>query len=625
LLSNPSRTIEFAAIKCISRLLKNHAKSIAGSLLHPILDRFDQFPAREYVAALSDIFPICTHATFEGVIIPLVYRFIGRGGGYDWAIGELLVTHQFAVISPSPDLFARFLTSTVIVNHYLPALVQLAVEAGGVAEDWCCRVYPSAIVHTGGTNPSARVGVVEALAYLSDVIHPSHMLGYLVMAFDWCEGNAEVGLALAAKADEVLNSRTVGLAARFTSLMTRLLQSRDPAVIARLPRILGNNPAVFLSDDAEGAEFVEVFAESADPEVVIAFLDNFSILFARASGHTTQEVLLRAFRKQFENPSPAVTNRLAIAQTYAFFGPAKLLQLVPLLVAFAPCVRSWRDAVQLAHTFLSFPPEVLRPHWLAIADAIIRLFVRHAHALGPQFQPFCGRFAGLLEGDARHLFVDQTIGTLARAGWSARRLIAPLTVTVAPLLHTTDSVILHAALRARLLDRVPAVVLGVMAPLGKLRQFWALKGEDELEREVVAMFTGSKAERERLIGDGWMETWKETWEMPAPRGIVSALPKLPVGAKREDRARKGIVNSPLKSKGSFQGSARRQGSVLSLTAAGQPRRRIFQVSDMRGESLAASSYSGPGLAGPRLSETGLSVLGGPGLLGSGLRGGMKRV
>jgi hypothetical protein len=585
--------------------LKTHAKSISGSLFNAILDRIEQFPAREYTAALADILPCCTAATFEGVIIPLLHRFIGRGEAYEAAVGELLTAHQFAVIPPSPDLFSKFLASPTIINDYLPGLIQLAVEAGGVTEDWCCRLYPGLIMHAGRSNAAVRVGAVEALAYLSDVIHPSQLVSYLGTALEWWEGNPEVGLTLAARADELLNSRTVSLAPRFAGLMRQLADS-GPAILARIPRILGSNPAVFLNADDDAADLIDIFMASPDLGVRVAFLDSYVLLFARAPGHATQEALLRGFNELFENPPPVIASRLAGAQPYAFFGPAKLLQLMPTLISFAPQLRCWRDVGQLAQTFLSFPSEVLRPNWREVARVLLPLFVQHAHALASQCPIFCSRFTNVLEPDTRRSFVQEVLTQLGAGGWAARRLLAPVVASAATLLAPSDAGILHAALRVALADSVPAVVVAAMAPLGRLRELWSLKGQDDLEQDIVAIFLEAKKIQNQIVE----EAWKAAWAASEARGAGSGLPRLPSGIPREERGRKPSIPSPLKAVASLQTAVKRPGALLGLAPGVQPRKRTFQVSDLHKESIAASSYSGRGAGGGRLSEPALSMLGG---------------
>jgi hypothetical protein len=182
LLSHPSHGIEFAALNCISSLLKTHAKSLSGTLLKTFLDRLDQFPAIEYITVLSAALELCTAVTFEGVILPMIIRFLTRSERYQYAVGELLLAHRFAMISPTADLFGRFLSSPVIVNEYLPQLLELSSSGGGVNEDWCCRTFPMALHQLGVTNPVMRKGVIVTIGFLAELIHPNQLYQYVVAA-----------------------------------------------------------------------------------------------------------------------------------------------------------------------------------------------------------------------------------------------------------------------------------------------------------------------------------------------------------------------------------------------------------------------------------------------------------
>jgi hypothetical protein len=151
-ISGPSRAIEFATLHCISQLLKTYTKSLFGALLNAFVDRMEQSPAVEYVTLSRLVLECCTSAAFEGMILPMIARFLTRADPWQYAIGELLAAHRFTIISnqaPSPDLFARFLSAPVPVNEYLPELLTLAIEAAGVSEDWVCRAFPMALLQAG--------------------------------------------------------------------------------------------------------------------------------------------------------------------------------------------------------------------------------------------------------------------------------------------------------------------------------------------------------------------------------------------------------------------------------------------------------------------------------------------
>jgi hypothetical protein len=246
---------------------------------------------------------------------------------------------------------------------------------------------------------------------------------------------------------------------------------------------------------------------------------------------------------------------------------------------------------------------------------MLPLFVRDAQPLAVQCQTFCARFAAILETETRVQFLEFAIGELAKAGWAARRIVAPLASSVAPLLPPGEAAIIHGAIRERLTDPVRAVIAGAMGPLGRLRQFWALKGEEELGREVIAMFTSVRNSKDELI----LAAWRDAWEGSITKGSISALPKLPQSATHPEE-RKKATPAPLKAVASLQAPRQKPSGLLRFGALGKARRRTFQMSDPHGETVGAASYSGPGLAGPKLTEPALSMLGGPLLIGPGMGG-----
>jgi hypothetical protein len=246
------------------------------------------------------------------------------------------------------------------------------------------------------------------------------------------------------------------------------------------------------------------------------------------------------------------------------------------------------------------------------------LFIRDAHPLAVQCQNFCGRFTAALEPETRLPFLEFAFSEFSKADWAARRMIAPLAGSVVSLLSGQGALFIHTVIRARLNDPVRTVIVGILTPLAKLRQLWELKGEEELERDIIEMFDIVRNTKDELL----LAAWNDAWESSAMRGNVSSLPKLPQSATRAELNKK---PTPLKSVASLQSAVRKPAGLLGL-GAGKARRRIFQAADSHGETVAAASYSGPGLMGPRLTEPGLSMIGGVGgtvVVAPGIGGGRR--
>jgi hypothetical protein len=180
---------------------------------------------------------------------------------------------------------------------------------------------------------------------------------------------------------------------------------------------------------------------------------------------------------------------------------------------------------------------------------------------------------------------------------------------------------LHRAIGTVLTDAVPVVVAGVMGPLAQLRQLWVLKGEPELEREVVALFELAKETQSGGIAEAWQDAF-ESVDIGSATGSTSALPKLHPGDRGEDR-RKVPQGYPLKAVSSLQAHARPPRRLFPMGTPGKPRIRTIHPTDASGAPMGSSSYSGPGIVGPRLTEPALSMIGGPLLTGPGM-GGRRR-
>jgi hypothetical protein len=271
----------------------------------------------------------------------------------------------------------------------------------------------------------------------------------------------------------------------------------------------------------------------------------------------------------FVRPAACVASRLAARDTYAFFGPAKLLPLMPALVAFAPTLRRWRDAAEMAATFLSFPPEAVRPSWRAVAAAMCGLFARHPAALAAACADFVARFAAMLEGGDRGEFLKEALaGFGGSPAWGVRRLVAPAVHALAATLPPPEVARMHPHLRMRLADPVPAVVASVFVPICKLKQFYGEHNEGEFEREAMEIFASGNTTGDVFV----LQMWRDAWAVVEVKLATTHLPRLTAGAiasERKERTQKS-GRPPVKAIASLPGMGRRTSLIHPLA---QTRRR----------------------------------------------------
>jgi hypothetical protein len=374
------------------------------------------------------------------------------------------------------------------------------------------------------------------------------------------------------QADKLINTRTVELFSRFAALVTSLCQSGDNAIVAQIPAVLSENPGVFLNIEMDITPLVAVFAASKNPNVRRGFLDSFLLLFARTPGHAGQETLLQAFRCLFDHPDASLKSRLTCPHIYSFFGPGKLVPLIPMLADFAASLKSWRDIAQMSQSFLSFPADVLRQSWKLITNVMMPLFLKNPNSLAQPLQAFFARITGILDPDSCEEFLKRTLSAISRhPTWSVRRLTAPTIVALSLNLQPAALAALHAHIRPLLADPVPAVVASVLPPLAVLRQMYNQKGEEAGEKDALAMLMSARQAFDPLL----TEVWGDAWAQCNAKLEVSSLPKLPISRPRSLRRAesKGASPSPVRAVATLPAQSRR-GSVVPQGLT-RPRRRTL--------------------------------------------------
>jgi hypothetical protein len=469
------------------------------------------------------------------VITPLVLRFLGRGEPHQWVAGELLLADGFARVPPSPDLFTRLIAVPVIVNEFLARLLPLAVDSGKVQEHWLSRLFPAQLMQAAAGCPAVRPGAVAVVCALAEVIHRNTFFGFLTVAFEWTDA-LDVALILLAHADDLMDVRAVGLASGFAELLRQVAASGAPAALARLPRIIGSNPNVFLDPDVDIAPVLDRLTQCPSAEVRAAFLDSFLLLFARTPGCRAQEALLAGFERLFADRSPAVVRRLASADAYSFFAPAKFMRLLPAFTRFVASLRSHRDVGRAASAFLTFPAEVVRGEWRLMLPIFLTRFGEHAHALSEAAPSFCARLCETVVAEDRGELLRQCTAAFAGGSWGARRLVPPLVRALAVGVDRFELVQpLVPRVFAATRDRVPAVVVAAIAAIPRLRDFFAA-GDVEIASALAATLAQFEGADDPDIAAAWRAAVSAGIKEPFPGSVLPRL--LPIAPTFERMPRR---------------------------------------------------------------------------------------
>jgi hypothetical protein len=312
---------------------------------------------------------------------------------------------------------------------------------------------------------------VKLLAVVMDFLSFALSKSYLKTAFHWSQTAIDVALFLLSECDSILTADTVNFVTHFQKLLSQVTASRAPKVLRMLPNILGMNQNVLLSDSVALEPIISAIAGSADPWGRLAFLESYVLLFARTPGIGAQDALIAGFLCLFDDPSPSVTSRLTASDTYAFFSPAKLLQIVPSFTRLIPSLAKWPDISRAAGTFLSFPSDIVREFWGPVTDCLLPHFVHHCHPLSNCCAAFFARLCPVLDRDSRGELTARIVAGFADDHrWAVRRLFVNIVTRFARLCEGVPDFGAFLAHYGRMLaDPVPAVVVAALLAWASVR------------------------------------------------------------------------------------------------------------------------------------------------------------
>jgi hypothetical protein len=247
--------------------------------------------------------------------------------------------------------------------------------------------------------------------------------------------------------------------------------------------LLGVNPTILLGSSLPLEPIIKALGSHPDPSVRLALLDSYLLLFARVTGRSAQDALLSAFTQLFDNPSRALMSKLAERDTYAFFGPGKLVHVIPSFVRLLPTLLAWRDIERSAATVLSFPVAIVRDFWRPVLTVMLNHFAAHCHPLARCATSFLPRLCNMLDPAVRGNYLEITIRALGGdSRWGVRRLL-PLVIGALP--EDFASVTLPALL-ALLADPVASVTIAALNASAHLR-IGASKVGDAIRDKILEL------------------------------------------------------------------------------------------------------------------------------------------
>jgi hypothetical protein len=440
-------------------------------------------------------------------------------------------------------MFVRFLSSPVIVNEYLPTLIPMGIMSECLAEEWVLKTCPQQLMQSATHNPSLRIGAARLVFSLVEALTVRDQLMYFNVFLQWAETSVDVMEAILSKADEMVTGQTIDLVPKLRALLLKAAKSPSPDLRLKIPNILGTNPTVFLERAPDLAFLVDLFAADTRPELRLAFLDNFLMVFARTSAQAAQDSLYRLFTSCFDNPGPDVRSRLCKSIVYSIFGPAKLSQLLGIFVRFMGTLQTWRNLAECVQTFLSFSPEVVLVGWQAVYPVLFAGVFTSPYAMAASCRHFCAKMVTLLPPPDLAVFGDEVVKAFAtHENFAVRALLADCAgaLCVPQLLEEVVDAI-FAAFTALSNDPVLAVRASIITALVRPRMYYAMASNPR-EREVIALFLTYGKSTEPTMQAKWAQASK-VFNVPVKKPEPPATQSPSVGPAPDTSHKPGVPTS----------------------------------------------------------------------------------
>jgi hypothetical protein len=380
LFQHPSVTVEYAAISCCITLSTSFPSSVAPCLVTPIVRRLAQSPAIEYVKCLRLLGRHLDVRVVKERIFPMLLKFVGKGEDYQFAAGELLWLLHLCQVKISNDNFLLFLSSAVIVAHYLPVAIALSSNSLGTA--WQENTMPKELLLQANSFPQLREGATSAIIPMFHQIDGQQAFLWAMTAFGWAQTNESVGIVLIENADTLGRFRSGEFQVKVRDLGIRLSQS--PSVNrAQLCCIYAHNPITFLSSKVHLWRVYKELSEDPDIEVRLAFVKYFHLLYEHCSSMELKDRLFSCLLPYFNVAAGQVLHR-ALIENGSIFRAIKNLKLAAILPSFLKIIESlhnWRLISAAVQLFIAFPGQLFQQGWAEMAALVRQKMASSPHSL----------------------------------------------------------------------------------------------------------------------------------------------------------------------------------------------------------------------------------------------------
>jgi hypothetical protein len=355
LMWSSSAKVELAAANTAYALLYRFPERYTHVFIGPILERIAAVPAIEYAECIEKMAATIQPDDVNNAIIPLLDKLFEQDLGHQHAACMLLKFLPIVKLAVSPDLFAKYLRSTVLVKLYLPEIAERWAKKFG--EDWIGTRLPNELLRLPA---EYRIGVVIFFSAFLDRIRIPGLASTLSTMCDWGQTNTGIALALLRGAPMIMKSRFTDIGQKILAFVPMVAGCIEESPKIELVSLLAQFPVLLTGNENTLYRVFSSLGSDRLASVRIAFLNKIQELYERVPTWNLRNGVVQVYQSMFGDKDMSVLACLA--------NPFMLIRFVEMRSAVAPSIiadlagkfkTQWRVFSKLLTTLEQFPLECL--------------------------------------------------------------------------------------------------------------------------------------------------------------------------------------------------------------------------------------------------------------------------
>jgi hypothetical protein len=512
--------IEFAAVSCITRLVRLFRDAVAPSVVAQIFERMRSSPAIEYVRCLEQMIRFMSRDVIRQTVFPITLEFFKMSESHQYAAAELFLVLPIADVEITNDHFLLVLNSQITVGHYLVAIVKKLEKTFNT--NWFENSLPKHLLLQSNSFSNLREGSIRAIISLIGHVDSPQIHLLLMTAFGWATNTESIAIAIAEHSDLLSSYRTGEFQSKVIEIGLRLSKSSSIVVRSKLCSIYSNNPVTFLSSDAHVTRVFKGIVDDPEIEVRLSYVTHFPILYGRCLSVQLTDVLFSLLLPFFSCSDPRVHEAI-IGQPDIFhvLNTAKLNALLRGFFRLFESLTRWRVISAAIGISLGFPPDIFP---LALSQLIIAVKSKlclHPFVLGDATTNF---FVAVVLGSPEEDVLGHAVDFSRSSNHQVRSFFLRLAIALGQFL--SGVAFLERLWPAALLlaeDPVVSVRASFLRCSCPFRQLFARYGETAADKHLTTVFMIMGKDGDPLLQAVWLEC-AESFSRPPRRPDLERIP-----------------------------------------------------------------------------------------------------